>query len=439
MIRKFLAFTAAMMLLLSLCAQGSAQEDPGALAGTYVLDASPLGMPLTVYLMVDGEGNFSWTNKLVDGSDKGHGVIGAEGDTYLLLYSDSTPESLKMTPFRVEGKTLVFTDRVIYGSSGLVPNSEDPDNILYPTARLIAYEEALGTYAGSHVAEAMGSEILYHYDLVLDYGAAYTFTNRFAMMGEMQEFAQQGTFEIEGDVLRLINPDREGQQGSITKDGILLNVFLSPMSKATAEVSLKMETTGEVAGKYLAHKDMSMMGFEVACVLTLDAFGGYSYEASINPDDEPATEQGTFTLEGGSFVLTSNQEGAVPETGSLTPPLLVIKMPISPEVPMKTELTFYHEDAVGSFAASGSDEAGTATESQLKLGTDGRYTIAVSQNGVVSYEEEGSFVYEAGPMGTTLVLSSDCGLVSTGMVADTINIVHNVDTAMNTLGFKYAK
>lgn len=437
--RRFLALTAAMMLLLSLCAQGSAQEKPGALAGTYVLDAAPLGMPLTVYLVVDGEGSFVWTNKLVDGSDKGHGVIGAEGDTYLLLYSDSTPESLKMTPFRVEGKTLVFTDRVIYGSSGLVPNSEDPNNIIYPTARLIAYEAALGTYAGSHVAEAMGSEIHYNYDLVLDYGAAYTFTNRFKMMGEMQEFVQKGTFEIEGDVIRLINPDREGQQGTIAEDGILLNVFLSPMSKASAEVSLKIETTGEVAGNYLANKSMSMMGFEVACVLTLDAFGGYSYKASINPEDEPATEQGSFTLEAGKLVLTSNQEGAAPETGSLTPPLLLIKMPISPKVPMKTELTFYHEDAVGAFTASGTDEAGAATESQLNLGTDGRYTIAVSQNGVVSYEEEGTFVYETGPMGTTLVLNSDCGLVSSGMVADTINIVHNVDAAMNTLGFKYAK
>ena len=296
--KRNLALLLALVLFVSLSLTGMAEPDLAALEGSYIMDAYALGMPMSVYLVVNAQGGFTWTNKLEGGTDKGNGVIGAEGDTYLLLYSDSTPDSLKMVPFVVEGKTLVFQARVPYGSSGFAPNLENPDQPVYPTARMIAFEEALGTYSGGHTAQAMGSELDYNYDLVLDYGAAYTFTNRFVMAGETHEFAQQGLFDIQDGVIRLFNPEREGQEGQIRDDGITLNVFLSPMSKSLAEVSLKKATTAQQAGVYLAVKDMSMMGFVVSATLTLDAFGGYVYQALAGDEAEAAYEEaGSFGMD----------------------------------------------------------------------------------------------------------------------------------------------
>jgi len=438
--KRNLALLLALVLFVSLSLTGMAEPDLAALEGSYIMDASALGMPMSVYLVVNAQGGFTWTNKLEGGTDKGNGVIGAEGDTYLLLYSDSTPDSLKMVPFVVEGKTLVFQARVPYGSSGFAPNLENPDQPVYPTARMIAFEEALGTYSGGHTAQAMGSELDYNYDLVLDYGAAYTFTNRFVMAGETHEFAQQGLFDIQDGVIRLFNPEREGQEGQIRDDGITLNVFLSPMSKSLAEVSLKKATTAQQAGVYLAVKDMSMMGFVVSATLTLDAFGGYVYQALAGDEAEAAYEEaGSFMIDKDQLTLLAAKEGAEPGAGVLTGPVLTVKMPVSTQVPMKTELTFYNENAVGVFLAEGKDEAGAAYACQLTLNTDGTYALQVNKDGVVAYEESGSFAYQASPMGTALELTSSAGLVSSGMVSGAINITHNIDEAMNTLGFTYSK
>jgi len=76
--KKFLAIVLTLaMLVLALPAFAAGAAD---LEGTYVLDAAPLGMPLKIYIIIDGEGNFQMSNKPVGGADKGHGTIGAEGN-----------------------------------------------------------------------------------------------------------------------------------------------------------------------------------------------------------------------------------------------------------------------------------------------------------------------------------------------------------------------
>ena len=158
-------------------------EDSG-LAGAYLLDAAPLGMPMTVYLIIDENDHFQWTNRLQDGADKGNGQIGSQDGLYLMLYSDSTNEQVKTATFSVEGSKLVFSTRVPYGSAGLNPNTEDPENTVWPVAKKIAYEEWLGTYVGSLEVNAMGSAIVYQVELKLDYGAEYTLVSTFDMGGE---------------------------------------------------------------------------------------------------------------------------------------------------------------------------------------------------------------------------------------------------------------
>ena len=137
-LKGILCLALAAMLLL-----GTAAMAEESLAGTYLLDASPLGMPITVYLIIDENDHFLLTNKLEGGADKGNGQIGSQDDLYLMVYSDSTNEQMKTATFKVEGGKLVFSTRVPYGAAGLSPNTEDPDNVIWPVAKKIAYEEWL--------------------------------------------------------------------------------------------------------------------------------------------------------------------------------------------------------------------------------------------------------------------------------------------------------
>ena len=167
------ARTMALMVVLTGCdskpassgaSSGQAVNDAAKdIAGDYILDATPLGMPLQIYLNIGEDGSFRLSNQLTDGQDKGSGKIGKNGDTYMLLFSDSTTESPKTATFTVEGKQLVFSTKLPYGTSGFAPNTEDPENPIYPTAKAIAYKDVLGDYVGSHeeTIAAMNATLTY--------------------------------------------------------------------------------------------------------------------------------------------------------------------------------------------------------------------------------------------------------------------------------------
>ena len=418
------------LLLLAGCTL--AEEAP--LAGTYQLDASPLGMPLTVYLTIDENNAFQWSNKQTDGQDKGSGTIGTQDGLYLMLYSDSTNDQVKTATFTVDGGKLLFSTRVPYGAASLSPNTEDPDHIIYPVAKKIVYEEWLGEYVGSLEVSAMGSAIVYNVTLTLDLGAEYTLVSTFAMGGETYEYTQEGAFSIADG--QIVLDGKDGQTGTIDENGIVVNAFLSQMASSPREVTLQKAVTAAVAGEYAGVKDMSMMGFVVNASLALDAVGGYVFTASI-PDEEDYVIQGTFTCEDGALVLA--REDGAPLEGTLEYETITAKVPISPSVPMTTSVTLYSQRIQGEFTAESEDEAGNAYQSTLTLNPDGTYTIAVSKNGQSAYQETGAFATEASMAGTALVLTAEDDTVSTGMVDSTINVTHNVDDAFNTLGFKYKK
>lgn len=428
--KKILAMLLSLCLLLGVC-PAMAEES---LAGTYVLDAAPLGMPLQIYLIIDENNNFQWTNKLEGGSDKGNGMIGNEGDVYMMLYSDSTAESMKTATFAVEGQKLVFSTRVPYGSAGLSINTEDPENPIYPVAKKMVNMDVLGLYVGQVEADAMGSTIIYDCELELALGGEYTLTSRFSMMGGEYEYVQEGAFTLTDGAITFTSGDLAGHQGTLADGEINAEFFLSAMASSPRAAVLKKATTAEAAGVYTGVKDMSMMGFVANATLTLDAVGGYTYTAGI--DGEAYSEQGSFAYEEGVVSLLSDAEGAAAVEGTLANEVLVIKMRIAESVPMATEIMFYSERIQGEFISEGEDEAGNAIKSVLTLNADGTYAISVNDG---AYTEEGTFVVAASPMGVGITLTSTDGVESAGMVSDTININHNVDNAFNTLGFKYEK
>lgn len=407
------------------------------LAGTYVLDASALGMPLQVYLIIDESNNFRWTNKLEGGADKGAGMIGGEDGTYMMLYSDSSADSMKTATFTVEGQKLVFSTRVPYGSSSFAPQTDDPENPAYPVAKKLVYEDVLGLYVGSYESEipAMGITLTYACELELKIGAEYVLTSRYTVMGEPQEYVQTGSFLLEDGRITLDSEGLEGQAGTYA-DGVMeLNAALSAQSKEPKAITLQKAVTADAAGVYTGVKDMSMMGFVANATLTLDAVGGYTYVSQIE-GEEDFTDNGSFTVADGGITLLSAAEGATPVEGTLGNDVLTVKMRINANVPMATEITFYSDRIQGEFSAVSQDDGAAPVSSTLTLNRDGTYAISVNDG---AYTEEGTFSVFASPMGTSITLTSAAGVESTGVVSNTINITHNVDAAFNTKGFVYAK
>ena len=165
---KLLRIILCLVLAAALLGCTALADDVSALAGTYLLDASPLGMPLTVYLIIGEDGTFRLTNKPEGGADKGNGKIGSQDGLYLMVYSDSTNEQMKTATFTADGGKLVFSTAVPYGAASFSPNTEDPENPIYPVAKKIAYEEYLGAYVGSLEVQAMGSSIVYEVTVSLE-------------------------------------------------------------------------------------------------------------------------------------------------------------------------------------------------------------------------------------------------------------------------------
>lgn len=427
--KKTLAILLALCMMLCM-APAMAEES---LAGTYVLDASPLGMPLNVYLTIKEDNTFAWTNKLEGGSDKGTGMIGGENGTYMMLYDGSTADAMKTATFTLDGQNLVFSTRVPYGAASFSPNAEEN---IFPTAKKMVYEDMLGLYVGSLEVEAMGSAVVYECELELSLGAEFTMVSTFAMMGSEYEHVQQGTFSVADGVITFSCGEDLPAQTATLQNGVMnANLLLSSMGKTPRAIELKKATTADVAGVYTGVKDMSAMGFVANATLTLDAVGGYTYTSEI-ADMGTYTEEGTFTCEKGVITLQNAAEGAAAVEGTLKNDVLTAKMRIAEMVPMATEIAFYSERVQGVFTAAGEDAAGAAVTSTLTLNADATYAIHVN-NG--AYTEEGTFAITASPMGTAITLTSSTGVESTGMVSDTINVNHNVDNAFNVLGFKYEK
>lgn len=431
--KKFLAI---LLMAAMLCMGIPAMAEGFALAGTYELDAAPLGMPLKVYIIINDDGTFQMSNKPVDGADKGSGTIGEKDGTYVMLYSDSTNEKVKSATFTLDGKSLLFSTAVPYGAASFSPNAEEN---IYPVALLMAYDEYLGEYAGSLLAETAMGAIPYDVSLELDKGAKAVLSSTFTAMGTTMTYVQEGTFDVNDGAFLMTTTEGSEIIGTVHADGsITVSAALSQMSKTPREVTLVPATTAEFAGEYSAVKDFSMMGFNVDAKLSLGKVGTYSYVSSIEEGDEDNyVEEGTFAVENGVITLTPT-EGEATE-GTYAAGVVNLKLKIAAGVPMATDLVFYSNKVVGVYTAEGEDEIGNTYATTLTLKPDGTYVIALDANGAPAYDEEGTFRTEETMNGISIVLVDASGTESAGVVSDTLNINHNVDYAFNTLGFQYEK
>ncbi len=380
------------------------------IAGEYMLDASNLGMPMKWYIKVTADGKFQISTKRDYATLKGEGTVGDKDGTYMLVYSDSTNEAPKTATFKFEGKNMVFSTNVPIGAASVSPNA---DENLYPIAKLIANEDILGTYLGSYEKTAMGSAIVYNFSIDLVIGNEYTFTSSVVMGTNTLTLTETGAFDVKDGKITFTAATVDGKkveeakpvEGSIADKTIKAAFKLSTMAKDPQEIEAKLGVYADIAGVYSGKyvKAMGGMTLDYVIALDLDAFGGYKYSAS---DDKEVVyeEQGTYTYADGKLVLTSGKEGAKPVEGKLENYVISVKLPISSQVPMTPELSFYAEEVSGLFTATGEDGDKKYAASINLVGNT--FAIAVSkEDGTVCYVATGTFEVKKAMM-TTIELTT---------------------------------
>ena len=364
------------------------------IAGEYLLDASNLGMPMKWYIKITADGKFQISTARDYATLKGEGTVGGKDGTYMFVYSDSTNEAPKQATFTFKGKNMVFSTNVPIGAASVSPKEDQ-----YPTAKFIANEDILGTYLGSYAKEAMGSSIVYNFSLDLVIGNEYTFTSSVAMGGTTLTLVENGSFDVNGTEITFTPAmldgtaveNAEAVKGSIADKTIKAAFQLSSMAKARQEIEAKFGTYADIAGTYTGVYDQPMMGFNYSVVMTIDAFGGYKYSTIDTADTTVKyTEEGTFTYADGKFALTSNKEGATAVEAALANYVLTAKLPVSTDVPMSVSLSFYAEEASGTFDAVG--ENGDKKYGAGLTLTGNNFAIAVAkEDETISYVAIGTF------------------------------------------------
>ncbi len=73
-------------------------------------------------------------------------------------------------------------------------------------------------YAGTHTVSAMGSDVVYNYTIVFEYGT-YTFHSSFEMGGTVYTYDETGTYSVEGTVITATPDGDVAAAGAILFDG----------------------------------------------------------------------------------------------------------------------------------------------------------------------------------------------------------------------------
>ena len=150
--------------------EGGKAADTKEIAGDYYLDLSELGMKLTLYLRIEDDGKFQFSNTTDFKINKSSGTIEKSSDKYIMVYESVNEEEKTLaegvtSSFTVrDDKSLDFSgcERIYYGSATAVTvSSEDPSITLSAIPIPEDYEEAsteseftAGTYVATEGSDS---------------------------------------------------------------------------------------------------------------------------------------------------------------------------------------------------------------------------------------------------------------------------------------------
>ena len=416
----------AMLATFATACGGEEKVDTSAIAGEYFLDASDLGMPMKWYLRISEDAKFTLATDRAYTNLKGEGTIGNTDDTYMFVYSDSTNEAPKTATFKVEGANLVFSTNVPIGAASISPKENDDGTIIYPVAKAIKNEDALGTYMGTYVKEsAMAGTVTYTYALKLSYGCEYAFESAFVMGGSTYTITESGLFAIDGEKITFTATVKNGEaveapvavEGTIANKEITAAFKLSAMAAEAQSVTAKYATYADIAGLYVGviEKPMGPMVLSYETTLYLDPFGGYTYTTK-SMGEVDYTEAGTFTYADKKIMLTSNVEGATAVEATFDGFVITTKLPMSAQVSTPTDTVLYADTVSGDFAVEATEE-GTKYNVALNLKGD-KYTLTVKVNDALAYTAKGTFTVTTGMMSAVALTTTALTDANGATVAD---------------------
>ncbi len=410
------------------------------LAGEYEIDITNLGMPLVFYLKMETDSTFKLSSNRNYDVDKGHGTVAGSGGTYMLLYSDSTTENPKTATFTVVNQNLLFSTNLPYGASNInfmKVDDDDPEITYYLMAKIYAFEDRLGEYAGSHTVSAMGSEITYQYSIHLKPGLEYTFRSDFEMGGEAYSYDEKGIFTISGMTITITPEGQSAIEGVIKEDGSLdLSVKPSQMGSRAVR-NLRLTTTAAYAGVYLGYRNRVMgetVMYDTDTTLILDKFGGYTYQG-IDAQSGTIDEVGTYSVSGTTITFTVTETQAT-HTGTIQNFMVVASFVVSTQSTNRAEIVSYRSNVQGELTGTTTVEEVEYTAT-LMLNPDGTYTLELknAENAVI-LTESGTFTITK----TMLVnLNLTAGAVTRNFVVSMSGVNGNIVHNEVTYGFLFAK
>jgi hypothetical protein len=356
------------------------------IVGEYMIDITDLGMPLIFYLKIDADDNFYLSPDRTYVTDKGHGTVGSSGNTYMLIYSDSTAETPKTSTFEIEESNLHFQTTLPYGSSNLPASKEDetdPSIIYYLVGKVLVYEDYFGEYAGSHTVSAMGSDVVYDYTLKFSVGREFSFVSNFTMGEEAYQYEETGYYDIEDGVVTL-HLDTEVVEGSFDEDTLVIPVKASEMG-SREERTLQLAVTAACASTFYGHLDKEN---PVNAILVLDKFGGYSFTS----DDGSfvLTESGSFTFDNGALVFSPEGDDDS-YTGTLANYVLNASFVVDDLDGVREDITFFCETIQGEFIGETTDELENEYQASLTLYSNATFSLLVKKGEETIIEQSGTF------------------------------------------------
>lgn len=309
------AWILTVMLICSLAACGSTEEnktvDTKDVANDYYIDLTDLGMKLTIYLRLDGEGNFLFSNTLAFEVNKSSGTFRKSGDTYIMVYDSvngeakSVSDGLTSSFVVTEDGSLDFSscEKIYYGSASA--DSSSADN---PDAKLIAKvvtddfeapDTSSAFQAGTYTTEAVTVEgIKYSHMITFYEDSSYLHIIRYKQDGKLMFDSETGTYGVSTTQLALSPTDvEEDSMASRVECEIVdgSNLKLSVYASAGAGERTVLEFAKAQSVPMLGFYDGTgvVTGSEETFAVTIMLYEDGSYEAVT----DGFTEKGILVLD----------------------------------------------------------------------------------------------------------------------------------------------
>lgn len=323
---KVPALILAVTMLFAMTACGAAKEEQTQqgtqeVANDYYIDLTDLGMKLTIYLRLDAEGNFLFSNTLAFEVNKSAGTFQKSGDEYIMVYESVNGEAKTMSDgltssFVVtEDGSLDFSgcEKIYYGSASVDRNSaENPDTKIIAhivTEDFAAPETKSDFSTGTYVAETVEKDgVSYHHIISFYEDKTYLHILRYEQDGKMVIASEHGTYGISTTQLALGDHGGERAEGEVLSSSAMkLSLFAVPDD--AERTMLEFTKTDAAAELAVLTGTGTVTGSEETFAVTLKVYEDGSY----------VTEAGGFT-ENGVLVIdtaegTFKQYPNHPDTG----------------------------------------------------------------------------------------------------------------------------